>query len=299
MRLSGYHLSFVVGCSISIFSPTFETWNISNTRKASITHVSNLWNRDFTTTRRTEYKGTTMLKPPPCVPTSGITPLPHQTKPWADFWVNKFPLFLSMYHLCSSPPKYKLGRPRFEFYKNGRMLLELFCIWLSLHDLLLGRAFCGWVSPGHIQIYCCIKFHGVYLHEGVGPLPEGYLGCFGFWFPVTTNGEGFKTQMRSSVMWWGTETALGPQLARTWDPQPNCLQGREPFHQQCEGGTWVVQSAEHPTSAQVVISRLVGWSPASGSVLTAQSPVPASDSVSPSLSASSPLTLWLSLPSQK
>ena len=36
-------------------------------------------------------------------------------------------------------------------------------------------------------------------------------------------------------------------------------------------GTWVVQSVKHPTSAQVMISLFVSSSPASGSVLTAQS----------------------------
>ena len=51
-------------------------------------------------------------------------------------------------------------------------------------------------------------------------------------------------------------------------------------------GTWVAQSVEHPTSAQVMISRSVSSSPASGSVLTTQSLEPASDPVSPSLSAS-------------
>ena len=35
-------------------------------------------------------------------------------------------------------------------------------------------------------------------------------------------------------------------------------------------GTWVAQSIEAPTSAQVMISWLVGSSPMSGSVLTAQ-----------------------------
>ena len=49
------------------------------------------------------------------------------------------------------------------------------------------------------------------------------------------------------------------------------------------GGAWVAQSVGRPTSAQVVISRSVGSSPASGSVLTAQSLEPVSDSVSPSL----------------
>ena len=41
---------------------------------------------------------------------------------------------------------------------------------------------------------------------------------------------------------------------------------------------------KRPTSAQVTISRFVGSSPASGSVLMARSLEPASDSVSPSLS---------------
>ena len=50
-------------------------------------------------------------------------------------------------------------------------------------------------------------------------------------------------------------------------------------------GAWVAQSVKHPTSAQVVISQLVGSSPVSGSMLTAQSLEPALDSVSPSLSA--------------
>ena len=50
-------------------------------------------------------------------------------------------------------------------------------------------------------------------------------------------------------------------------------------------GTWVAQSVEHQASAQVMISWSVSWSPASGSVLTAQSLELALDSVSPSLSA--------------
>ena len=58
------------------------------------------------------------------------------------------------------------------------------------------------------------------------------------------------------------------------------------------GGTWVAQSVERPTSAWVMISRLVSSSPASGSVLTAQSLEPALDSVSLSLS----LSLSLSMP---
>ena len=58
-------------------------------------------------------------------------------------------------------------------------------------------------------------------------------------------------------------------------------------------GTWMAQSVERPTSAQVMISQFVGLSPTSGSVPTAQSLEPASDSVSPSLTA--PLLLMLCL----
>ena len=63
-------------------------------------------------------------------------------------------------------------------------------------------------------------------------------------------------------------------------------------------GTWVAQSVERPTSAQVTILWSVGSSPALGSVLTARSLEPASDSVSPLLSAPPLLMLCLSL-SQK
>ena len=51
-------------------------------------------------------------------------------------------------------------------------------------------------------------------------------------------------------------------------------------------GAWVAQSVKHPTSARVVISRFVSSSPSLGSVLTAQSVEPASNSVPPSLSVS-------------
>ena len=57
----------------------------------------------------------------------------------------------------------------------------------------------------------------------------------------------------------------------------------------------MAQSVKHPTSAQVMISRFLSSSPTSGSELTAQSLEPASDSVSPSLSAPPPLVLSLSL----
>ena len=62
-----------------------------------------------------------------------------------------------------------------------------------------------------------------------------------------------------------------------------------------EGEAWVAQSVKRPTSAQVMISWFMSLNPVSGSVLTARSLDPASDSVSPSLSAPPPLVLCLSL----
>ena len=56
----------------------------------------------------------------------------------------------------------------------------------------------------------------------------------------------------------------------------------------------MAQSVERLTSAQVMISQSVSLSPTLGSVLTARSLEPASDSVSPSLSAPSLLALSLS-----
>ena len=62
--------------------------------------------------------------------------------------------------------------------------------------------------------------------------------------------------------------------------------------------TWVTQLIKCPTSAQVMISWFVGSSPASGSMLTAQSLEPPLYSVFPSPSVLRLLTLSLSL-SQK
>ena len=50
----------------------------------------------------------------------------------------------------------------------------------------------------------------------------------------------------------------------------------------------VAQSVKRPTLAQVMTSQFMSSSPASGSVLAAQSLEPASDSVSPSLSLTLP-----------
>ena len=57
----------------------------------------------------------------------------------------------------------------------------------------------------------------------------------------------------------------------------------------------MAQSVKRPTSAQVMISQFVSSSPASGSVLTAESLEPVLDSVSPPLFLSAPPWLTLSL----
>ena len=59
-------------------------------------------------------------------------------------------------------------------------------------------------------------------------------------------------------------------------------------------GAPMAQSVKCPTSTQVMISQLVSSSPASDSVLTAQSLEPVSDPVSPSLSPSPVHALSLS-----
>ena len=61
----------------------------------------------------------------------------------------------------------------------------------------------------------------------------------------------------------------------------------------------MAQSVERLTWAQVMISQVVGSSPASGSVLTAQSLEPALDSVSPALSLPLPCLCPISLPLSK
>ena len=70
------------------------------------------------------------------------------------------------------------------------------------------------------------------------------------------------------------------------DTEPACSSGCqvEPHEMDRFWGACMAQSVKRPTSAPVMISRSVGSSPASGSVLAARSLEPASDSVSPSLS---------------
>ena len=87
-----------------------------------------------------------------------------------------------------------------------------------------------------------------------------------------------------------------------WQNDTKVYTGRQKLHncqhnikEEKSWGAWVAQSVKCPSSAQVTISRFVGASPTSDSVLTARSLEPASDSVSPSHSAPPPLTLCLSL----
>ena len=68
--------------------------------------------------------------------------------------------------------------------------------------------------------------------------------------------------MKQSYDWTGPTWAIHNNLPISWGP-------------------WVAQSVKRLTSAEVMISQSVSSSPVSGSVLTAQSLEPASDSMSP------------------
>ena len=72
----------------------------------------------------------------------------------------------------------------------------------------------------------------------------------------------------------------------------NCGEDLEPERSQ---DAWVAQLVKYATSAQVMIPLFLGSSPAWGSLLTAQSLEPASDSVSPSLCSSPTYTVSLSV----
>ena len=96
--------------------------------------------------------------------------------------------------------------------------------------------------------------------------------------------------------WEGNgRTAQPPPAA--WTEAAGLAQSARGHRKPCEslqlwqGGAWVAQSVGHPTLAQVMISRSVSLRPTSGSVPTAQSLEPVSDSVSPSLSDPPPFML--------
>ena len=94
--------------------------------------------------------------------------------------------------------------------------------------------------------------------------PKGHWGA---WGPEMRTAGELRGEIRSACWQWG------PQV---------CY--RSPDKRGISPGAWVAQLVKQPTSAQVMISQLVISSPTSGSVLTAQSLEPASDSVSPPLS---------------
>ena len=120
------------------------------------------------------------------------------------------------------------------------------------------------------------------LYLPTGSLPRGKLG---FTLPKFSN--------TFHLLW--DRVNKGQQEAGNVSQRMEPFQVRQAYHSLSSGrhlfvllrhwawGAWVAQSVERPTSAQVTISRSVSSSPASGSVLTAQSPESVSDSVSPSL----------------
>ena len=111
-------------------------------------------------------------------------------------------------------------------------------------------------------------------------------------FPPTTRIDVGRTQeFLTAPDEWGMRAKLLSSRIWQWEGSKADLNPKEDTLR----GTWVAQSAERPTSAQVMISHFVSSSPASRSGLTARSLEPASESVSLSLSAPPPLMLCLSL----
>ena len=123
---------------------------------------------------------------------------------------------------------------------------------------------------------------------GVGPR----LGSTG-WGPQA---GGFTSLCLRYLLraWWGAgEDCTQSRRASAWH-NTKALQMLALIKDMSQGA-WVAQSVERPTSARVTISRFVSSSPASGSVLTARSPEPASDALSPSLCPSPARALSVSL----
>ena len=94
------------------------------------------------------------------------------------------------------------------------------------------------------------------------------------------------------------KTSLFPSTYKRFPPfgLVNFVKGKSKYYLL---GAWVAQLVMRLTSAQIVILWFVSSSPTLGSVLTAQSLEPASDSVSPSLSAPPLLPFFLSLSGQQ
>ena len=117
------------------------------------------------------------------------------------------------------------------------------------------------------------------------------------YFPLKTLSSILQNLLRGPTLWPSSSEGKLTNEERCWErPKESCTSGLQPSLMSwtpklcCSSlledwGAWVAWSVKRPTSAQVMISRSVSSSPASGSVLTAQSLEPVSDSVSPSLSA--------------
>ena len=108
--------------------------------------------------------------------------------------------------------------------------------------------------------------------------------------------EFFSSEFEQFFMYFGRKSFVRYTICKTSPVRPASTGVFQ--RADLSWGAWAAPSVKRPTSAQVMISRSVGSSPASGSVLTARSLEPVSDSVSPSLSDPPPFTLCLSL-SQK
>ena len=176
--------------------------------------------------------------------------------------------------------------------------------------------------PGHCtsttDISSCLFVHCPAAQRGQGPVwiaaaPSVPRGVSGTWQvpseqPLESMNQPARLRPLQSRLGVGTgsvkpsqgEEALHVEMnsRAQGDSRPGEWWWRGPLRRGLARGTWVAQSVERLTSAQVTISWFGSSSPTSGSVLTARSLEPALDSVSPSLSAPPLLVLCLSL-SQK
>ena len=110
------------------------------------------------------------------------------------------------------------------------------------------------------------------------------LSCF-LWLQTAVSIKCGKDRLNSPPQWDHTN------IEKRWFLRMEI----EMFLRKEKRGAWVAQSVERSTSAQVTILQSVSSNPASGSGLMAQSLEPASDSVSPSLSAPPLFMLCLSV----
>ena len=143
-----------------------------------------------------------------------------------------------------------------------------------------------------LKLFFCPQLRGLLQLTG-SPPPRGIGGQLGFTTPCLPPGspEGKKRGSAYLTSSWAparAQTQAGPLGL----PPPSIPRHKRPAQGRLGGSVgWLGCS----TTAQVMISQSVSSSPTSGSVLTAQSLEPASDSVSPSLSAPFLLALCLSV----